>query len=265
MANLTLGLIGVGTVGGALLEYWHRQGLKPYIYDRSKQLGAPAEVNKADIVFICVPTPSTESGACNTSLVEIAIHLLASPKIVVIKSTVVPGTTERLQRELPQHRFLMSPEFLREATALEDTLKPERQLVGYTAQSRPLAEEILALLPPAPYTKVLPVTAVEMIKYFGNTFLAAKVMLANEVYDLCQHLGVDYEAVAEAVAYDSRIGSSHLKINPATQGYDGKCLPKDVSALAQLARQLKSGALMIEAVDEHNQRYLKSRPGIKSE
>ncbi|MBI5465690.1 MAG: hypothetical protein HY974_00160 [Candidatus Kerfeldbacteria bacterium] len=255
MVFKNLGIVGLGTVGGSLRAYFEQQGIKPLVYDTGKNLGSLAEVNQAELVFICVPTPFNEQSGCDTSAVESAVSRLEGSKVVVIKSTVVPGTTEALQRAWPQHRLLMNPEFLREATALRDTLQPERQLVGFTAQSRELGADVLALLPRAPYERLLPASAVELVKYFGNVFLATKVILANEIYDLCQRLRIDYQAVAEAVAGDSRIGPSHLKVASPKRGYDGKCLPKDVAALAYLMRQLELGSLVIPAVDEHNRRY----------
>ena len=253
-----VGIVGLGTVGGALRVHFEQQGIKPLVYDTGKSLGSLAEVNQAEVIFICVPTPFNEQSGCDISAVESAVGRLERSKVVVIKSTVVPGTTEALQQAFPQHRLLMNPEFLREASAVQDMLQPERQLVGYTSASQELAADILALLPRAPYERLLPASAVELVKYFGNVFLATKVILANEIYDLCQRLQIDYQAVAEAAAGDSRIGPSHLKVTPGARGYDGKCLPKDVAALAYLMRQLQLGSLAIPAVDERNRRYHQS-------
>jgi UDPglucose 6-dehydrogenase len=255
MAFKNLGIAGLGTVGGALLAHFEQQGIKPWLYDPGKNLGSVQDINQAEVVFICVPTPFSEQQGCDLSAVAAVIKQLVGSKIVVIKSTVIPGTTENFQQQYPQHKFLMNPEFLREISAVQDMLQPERQLVGYTAQSQVLANEILALLPRAPLERTMPASAVELVKYFGNVFLATKVMLANEMYDLCALLKIDYPTVAEAVAGDSRIGASHLQINPQARGYGGKCFPKDVAALAYLMRQLHSGALVVPAVDEHNRLY----------
>lgn len=250
-----VGIIGLGTVGGALWEWFKSQPIELLLYDKFKQIGSLAEISQAEVVFICVPTPFIEESGFDASLVNEAISLISGAKIVVIKSTVVPGTTERLQKQFPQHKFLMNPEFLREVSAVDDMIHPERQVIGCTKESQDLAQDILALLPLAPYSKVFSATAVELIKYFGNIFLASKVILANEIYDVCDILGVNYAEVAEAVAYDARIGASHLKVEPASRGYGGKCLPKDVNAFVELTTKLGLESLLIRAVAEHNRHY----------
>lgn len=249
------GIVGLGTVGSALETYFERVQIAPLRYDSGKRLGSITEVNTAEVVFICVPTPFIEGKGFDLSMVESTVGMLEGSKVVVIKSTVLPGTTGKLQRQFPQHKFLMNPEFLREASAVQDMLEPDRQLMGYTEASLPEAQAVLDVLPRAPYARVLPATAVELIKYFTNVFLAAKVTLANEIYDLCECLGVDYSVVAQAVAQDKRIGPSHLKVEPKERGYGGKCLPKDVAALRQLAEHLATEPLVIQAVDKHNRRY----------
>jgi UDPglucose 6-dehydrogenase len=256
MTYKKIGIVGLGTVGGALWEWFKSRPVELLLYDKFKKIGSLEEVNQAEVIFICVPTPFIEGSGFDVSVVNEAVSVIIGAKIVVIKSTVVPGTTERLQKEFPQHKFLMNPEFLREVSAVEDMIHPERQVIGHTKTSQNLAPDILALLPPAPYTKIFSATAVELIKYFGNIFLASKVILANEIYDVCDNLGVNYEAVAEAVAHDSRIGTSHLKVDPSARGYGGKCLPKDVSAFAELTAKLGLESLLICAIAEHNRRYI---------
>jgi len=194
--HLKIGIIGVGMVGGAVARYFESIGRTPFLYDKYNGKGSLDEVNEADAVFICVPTPYGKGGF-DLSMVEEAVSNLENGKIVVVKSTVLPGTTESLQNKYPQHQFLFNPEFLRELTAVEDMLSPERQIVGYTEKSQPVAEEILEILPPAPFKKTIPATEAEMVKYFGNTYLAARVIFANQMYDLCQALGIDYDKVRE--------------------------------------------------------------------
>jgi UDPglucose 6-dehydrogenase len=256
MVYKKVGIVGLGTVGGALWEWFKNQPVELLLYDKFKQIGSLGEINQAEVVFICVPTPFIKGSGFDISAVNEAVSAINGIKIVVIKSTVVPGTTERLQKEFPQHKFLMNPEFLREVSAVEDMIHPERQVIGCTQASQNLAQNILTLLPPAPYSKIFTATTVELIKYFGNIFLAAKVVLANEIYDVCDNLGVNYEDIAEAVAHDSRIGTSHLKIDPSARGYGGKCLPKDVNAFVELTTKLGLESLLICAIAEHNRRYI---------
>src|SRR3989344_1633333 len=190
-----VGIVGVGMVGGAMKRYLEKkQGLELFLYDKGKGLGSPEEVNKAEIVFVCVPTPylkdlpAGQAGGKGfyLSYVEETLSWLAGEKVVVIKSTVLPGTTEMLQKKYPQHKLLMNPEFLTEETADQDMSYPDRQIVGYTENSEQVAGDLMQLLPLAPFERIIPATEAELVKYFGNTWFSVKVSFANDMYDLCQ-------------------------------------------------------------------------------
>lgn len=249
-----VGVIGLGVVGDAARRWFERQGRDVAVYDPYKGFTDPRALAPADIVFVCVPTPYGEQGY-DASAVEDAVRAIPGEKLVVIKSTVLPGTTEALQERYPQHRFLFNPEFLREKTAMEDFLSPDRQIVGFTAPSRPFAEIVLALLPDAAYARTMPAREAELAKYMTNTFLALKVTFANQFYDLCDRLGASYEIVKEAAAADPRIGPSHLDVRDGGyRGYAGKCLPKDMKALIDFS--VKAGAPMrlLKTADALNDR-----------
>ncbi len=231
-----IAVIGIGWVGGALSRYFESAGLKPRLIDPPKGLGTDRDLQEADLFFVCVPTPfDPEKGGFDLSYVESSVARLPGSKTVVIKSTVLPGTTESLQARFPQHRMLFNPEFLREKTADQDMRQPDRQIVGCTKEGAAAAKEVMELLPRAPFERVVPATEAEMIKYFGNAFLAMKVVFANQIYDLCAKLGVDYDTVKDCAARDPRIGASHLQVfGDGYRGYAGSCFPKDVRALIQL-------------------------------
>jgi len=254
------GIIGVGMVGGALKRYFEKKGIKPFLYDKGKNLGSIEEVNQADIIFICVPTPFDKERGFDLSSIQDACGNISGKKIVVVKSTVVPGTTEELQKKYPQHKFLFSPEFLTELTAEQDMDYPDRQIIGYTKQSYNIAGDILQILPLAPFEKILPASEAEMVKYFGNNWFAIKVIFANQIYDLCQKIGVDYEAVKEASAADKRIGRSHLDaMHKGYRGYGGKCIPKDIRALIQFADQNGVDLKLHKTVEEINNKLMKQQ------
>lgn len=246
----TVGIMGVGMVGGAVARIFEN----PVLYDPHKKLGSLKEVNHADIIFICVPTPyDEERGGFDLSIVEESIGNLNGNKIIVVKSTVVPGTTEKLQKKHPHHKFLFNPEFLTELTADQDMRYPDRQIVGFTKQSYTVAGELMHMLPMAPFERIMPASEAEMVKYFGNTWFATKVVFANQMYDVCKALGVDYETVKDAASADKRIGRSHLAvIHRGYRGYGGKCLPKDTRALIQRARELGVPFGLLERVEEIN-------------
>jgi len=260
-----IGIIGVGMVGGALQRYFEKkEGVELFLYDKGKSLGSPDETNKAEAVFICVPTPYSRDGkGFDLSYVEDAFSTLQGEKVVVIKSTVMPGTTEMLQQKYPQYKVLMNPEFLTEETADQDMCYPDRQIVGYTEKSQTVAGDVMQILPLAPFERILPVTEAELVKYFGNTWFSVKVSFANQMYDLCQKLGVDYDRMVEAAAADKRIGRTHLNVfHKGYRGYGGKCLPKDIKALIQLA-DAKGVDLKIHKIAELINEELMRQQGIE--
>ncbi len=258
--ELKIGICGVGMVGGALQRYLEKEGIIPALYDKGKNLGSIEEVNQADVIFICVPTPFNKEKGFDLSFVEEACSGIKGEKIVVIKSTVLPGTTEKFQKIYPQHKFLFNPEFLVEEKADETMQNPDRQIIGFTDRSFDVTEKILAILPRAPFEKIIRATEAEMVKYFGNTFLSTKVIFANQMYSLCQKLGLDYKIVSECASADKRIGPSHLDVyHGGYFGYGGKCLPKDIRALIQLADSKNIELKLHKVVEEINNQLMKEQ------
>lgn len=256
--STTIGIIGVGTVGKALASYFQGKGTTPLLYDPPKQIGSLEELDRADVVFICVPTPSTKEGVVDLSFVEEACRNIGGQKVVVLKSTVLPGTTARLQEAYPHHQFLFNPEFLQESRPLEDMLHPSRQIVGYTEKSRGMAQQVLEMLPSAPLARVIRAEEAEMVKYFGNTYLALKVIFANQFADLCERLGIDYEMVRECAGADPRIGQGHLNVrHSGYRGYGGKCFPKDMRAFIRFAREKGLELRLHEAAESLNAELMK--------
>ena len=253
LKNLKLGIVGVGMVGGALNCYFEKKEIKPFLYDKGKNLGSVKEVNQADIIFVCVPTPFDKEKGFDSSFVEDVCRNISGEKIVIIKSTVLPGTTEKLQKKYAQHKFLFNPEFLTEFAADQDTQYPDRQIIGYTKQSYNITGDILQILPLAPFERIISATEAELVKYYGNTWFAVKVVFANQIYDLCQKLGIDYNRVMEAAAADKRIGRTHLEVfHKGYRGYGGKCLVKDIRALVQFADKNNIDLKLHKTVEEIN-------------
>lgn len=226
----SIGIIGGGFVGQIL----HRYYPESRVFDvldalKTHSLG---DVLAQDIVFIAVNFGDNARGDSYTLL---ASQLAVAPRgrVFVIKSTFVPGTTDRLQKEFPQHSFVYNPEFLTEMTAWEDFTNPWAQILGLPHQSLPLWKELFDLLPDAPVKRVVSPLDAEMLKHAKNSFYALKVIYFNEMYDACQRLGADYETVREVLVQDPWIGDSHSKIfHKGYRGFGGKCLPKDAHALA---------------------------------
>ncbi len=249
-------VIGAGVVGKALGNWLNRSShpILAYYYDPPKGITDPSPLERSKIVFIAVPTPIGIDGQFDCSYVEEALSYIPGEKMVVIKSTVLPGTTDRLQGLYPQHKLMFSPEFLSELTAEEDTAHPNRNIVGRT-ENTPLADafRVLEILPRAPYQRVMRARDAEMVKYFSNAFYAVKVAYANQMYDLCQEIGVDYEEVREAASADPMVGKNHLEImHKGYRGFGGKCLPKDLRAIISLAEGMDVSVDLLVEADFYN-------------
>ncbi len=254
-----IGIIGVGFVGGALKKYFDSKKNKPFVYDKFKQEGSMELVNKAEIVFISTPTPYNPKKGFDLSAVKEAVGLLKGKKIVVIKSTVLPGTVDDLQKQYPQHAFMFNPEFLKEVSSYEDLIHPDRQILGVTKQSQKYAKIVMSVLPRSPFDKVMPAKEAELVKYMANSFLALKVVFANEIFEIAKALKVNYETVKEAVVKDWRIADSHFSVgHGGYRGYGGSCFPKDVNALLQLAKKLEKKTPLLTTMKKINQQLLKA-------
>jgi UDPglucose 6-dehydrogenase len=252
-----IAIIGHGTVGGALSAWLASRHTDVVSYDPPKGLGSRSALDAADIVFVCVPTPYARQTGFDRGHLDDAIGAIGGAKLVVIKSTVTPGTTDALQTAHPQHRFVFNPEFLREAHAVADMAQPDRQVLGVTRESAADADMLLSLLPPAPFVSVCTAREAEMAKYAANSFLAVKVSFANEIAELCERSGIGFDAVRDIVGADARIGASHLDVlADGYRGYGGKCLPKDSKALLDFAALHGATLGVLAAADRMNDRLV---------
>lgn len=250
--NYTIGIIGGGVVGQAVAAFFKTAK----IYDKFKPLDKIEDVLKQDLIFICVPTPY-ENGFDRSYLEDAFSHFKNfAEKIVVIKSTSLPGTTDYFQEQYPNLKVLFNPEFLTEKTAVYDFINPDKQLVGYTEKSQDVAQAVLEILPDAPYKKIMPAKAAELVKYAINSFYATKVIFGNLLYDIAESLGIDYADVKSAFVADKRIADSHFEVMHAGyRGFGGKCLPKDLKALRDFGEQQGVDASLLDVVDKLNQKY----------
>ena len=266
MKNLKVGFIGQGMVGKNMADDFEARGYETIRYSLEPEyIGNKDRVCEADIVFIAVPTPTTWEGF-NDSILRSEIGLTGVGKIAVIKSTILPGTTESIQNENPAIYILHSPEFLVASRAAEGVSNPERNLIGLPFDNdvyRKKAEMVLSVLPKAPYEKILLSKETELIKYVGNNFLYTKVIFMNLMYELAKKNGSDWNNVAEAVSQDSRIGKSHMHPvhsslegkTTAGRGAGGFCFPKDFEAFLQFYKKNvsdKKGIEILESIRNKN-------------
>ena len=194
-------------------------------------------VTHAEVVFLCVPTPEGEDGSADLSYIQTAAKtlssLLQSGAVVVNKSTVPVGSTKVVERELkrPDVSVVSNPEFLREGSAIQDFLKPDRVVVGSDDQEAALKVAALYEKVGAPVVVTDPASA-ETIKYAANAFLATKISYINAVAAICEGVGADIRDVVLGLGYDHRIGHEFLKPGP---GWGGSCFPKDTKAMVKIA------------------------------
>lgn len=262
--KIKIGIIGLGYVGGAVKHWFEKQPrkYKLFFYDKHKVVGSIEEVNQADIIFVAVPTPFQKMGkGYDDAAIKEVLKYIKNGKVIVIKSTILPGSTETFQKLYPRKIILFNPEFLRAKTAIKDFLRPDRQIIGYASKKgKAIAARILKILPKAPYFKILKSSEAEMVKYFNNVYLANRVIFANQIYDLCRKLGINYEAVKECVVKDKRIGNSHFDVlADGYRGYAGFCFLKDSKSLIQFAKKLRVNLDLIEKADEINTKLTKKK------
>ena len=233
--NKKIAVIGQGFVGGSLSTTFEERGFKVIRYSLEKEfIINKQEVRNADIVFIAVPTPTSPNGF-DLSIVRETLSLVGKGKIAVIKSTMLPGSTNKLQKEYPDIKIVHSPEFLTEVSCLQDSRKPDRNIIGYTKKSFSSTGDIMELFPPAPTEKIIRAEEAEMVKYGGNCWFYFKVLYINILFELCQMTKVDYEVVKEAMAADPRIGRTHLDpVHQGGRGAGGHCFIKDFAAFRRL-------------------------------
>ncbi|NBD23597.1 UDP-glucose dehydrogenase family protein [Paenibacillus glycinis] len=215
-------------------------------------------VEQADIVIIAVGTPSLPNGEANLAYIDQAAIEIAQAmngyKIIAVKSTVPVGTNERVAKLIrswtaEQFHSISLPEFLREGSAVQDTLHPDRVVIG--ADSETAAETIVRLHRSlTDQIVVTDIRSAEMLKYASNAFLATKISFINEIANICEKVGADVTRVAEGMGYDKRIGHAFLK---AGIGYGGSCFPKDTRALIQIAGNVDYEFKLLRAVVEVNQ------------
>ncbi|WP_199618161.1 UDP-glucose dehydrogenase family protein [Paenibacillus alkalitolerans] len=215
-------------------------------------------VRQSEIVIIAVGTPSLPNGEANLSYIDQAAAEIADAmngyKIIAVKSTVPVGTNERVRdliRSRTSERFdsISLPEFLREGSAVRDTMHPDRIVIGADS---PSAADTMAELHRALTDQIMvtDIRTAEMVKYASNAFLATKISFINEIANICEKVGADVTRVAEGMGYDKRIGPAFLK---AGIGYGGSCFPKDTRALIQIAGHVDYEFKLLRSVVEVNQ------------
>ena len=261
---MNIGIIGQGYVGTAIKigfkEHYNVETYDKFDLAKSTRSTIKDIVDRTDIIFVCVPTPMRKDGTCYTGIVEEVIREInetADGQIIVIKSTIPPGTTDRINKEYTRSTVIFNPEFLTEANFLEDFKNQSRIILGGDRKGTNKLRQVYSkVFPHATIVKTGSKTA-EMVKYFINCFLATKVSFANEMYSVCAQVGIDYDKVVEYATYDERLGKSHWAVPGPDEdfGFGGHCLPKDLSAIIN---EFKTYGLL-ESVEQVNDQVRENR------
>ena len=262
LPKIKIGFIGQGWIGKNYADDFEKRGYEvvryaleePYVNNKEK-------IKTCEIDFIAVPTPSTPEGF-DSSILKEAVKNVGEAKIVVIKSTLLPGTTEDIQKDNSNIFIFHSPEFLTEATAVYDAANPSRNIVGMPIENEEYKEKaklIISVLPKAKFESICSSREAELIKYGGNNWFYFKVIFINMLYDLAIKNNCKWEVIRDALAGDPRIGSTHLNpvhnsgekggdaqgklkfnelhlepIHKSGRGAGGHCFIKDFSAFKEM-------------------------------
>jgi len=231
---INIGIIGVGVVGNAVYQFYKNK-YDTYRYDIQKNYDVFDDVAKCDFIFVCVWTPQGKVD----SVLDVFSKLSESGSkgIVILKSTVPPGTTSKLSKKFKNLKIVFSPEFLTERSAVQDFENPDRIVIGYKDSD--------TLIKVMNFFKkdftcpliVTDYTTAELIKLAHNNFYALKVIFSNYIYELARAIGANYDDVRRSFYCDKRLSSSHFDVwHDGYRGFSGKCLPKDLDTLLEVMR-----------------------------
>lgn len=258
-----IGFIGQGFIGKNYADDFESRGYEVIRYSLDDvYIENESAIATCDIVFIAVPTPTTEDGF-DSSILEGVVSLTGPNSIVVLKSTSSPGLTQKIQEAHPEKIILFSPEFLREATAAEDAKNPTRNIIGIpkdTKKHMDAAIEVMSILPTAPYEKIVDSLSAEYLKYVSNTLPYVKIVFLNLVYDLFKKHGGDWSSLKELLEHDPYIAPRHLDpVHKTGRGAGGHCLIKDFAAFREFYEKEigdSEGVAFLKAAEMKNTKLL---------
>ena len=263
-----IGIVGQGYVGTAIKigfeSYYHIETYDKYDEKKTTR-SLPDMVSECEIIFVCVPTPMDMNGSCHIGIVEGVVSEIDKysdkSQIVVIKSTVSPGTTEKINKKYKNINVIFNPEFLTEANFIDDFRNQTRIILGGTRRGTSRLRQVYSYVFPKAHIIKTHSTIAEIVKYMTNAYLATKVSFDNEMYQICKEFDIDYDKVVEYATLDERLGVTHWSVpGPDGQfGFGGHCLPKDISGLINVAHNLGVNTEVLKAVVDTNDEVRKNR------
>ncbi len=265
-----IGVVGNGFVGGAVKFGFSPQcgcDAEVKVYDKNPDKSTHSieeTINKSDFVFLSVPTPANEDKSINIDILDSALNDINDVKdkspIILVRSTVIPGSTRKLQRKYPDLNLLFNPEFLTERSANFDFINQSRFIVGTddTSVSSNNSKKFIKLLHDrfGDCIAIIETTyeTAEMIKYMSNCFFATKISFLNEMYQLSEKSNINWNQVVDGFVADGRIGHSHLNVpgHDGKFGFGGSCFPKDVQAMIHYGESMGVDMKVLSSVWEKN-------------
>ncbi len=251
---MRIGVVGCGFVGGAVTQGF-KSVVDVEVFDLDPEKRTVQSLDelceKVDgPIFVSVPTPMKADGSCELKIVRGVVEKLRNDKVIVVKSTVPPGTTDNFVKDFPGKRIVFNPEFLTERTYIEDFNNQKTVVLG--GDDGDVAIVASLFVKRFPNIKVIHTNrrAAEMVKYFTNTFLATKIAWANDMYRVCTALDINYsEVVKVATMNDPRLGTSHFSVpgHDGHFGFGGSCFPKDINSFINTAKKAGVDPVVMEA------------------
>lgn len=264
MMKFKIGIVGFGFVGESqAFAFSPVADIKVFDIDPVKKTHSLEETINQDLVFVCLPTPMKENGIQDISLIEkffedVSLLNISKKPIYILKSTVLPGTTSRLEKKFNLD-IVFCPEFLTEKTAKLDMLTQSRIVIGGVNYLVDKVKELFEARFGSKHYIITDSNSAEFIKYMSNNFLTLKISFMNEYYDLVEKIGGNWNQIIEGFSSDPRIGNSHTQVpgHDGKRGFGGTCFPKDINAIIEFSKHNDVEMNTLKAAWETN---LKVRP-----
>lgn len=269
MANMEvykIGIIGKGFVGGAVAAGFSastgfESEIRVFDIDPKKSINSLEDtVNQSEFLFVSVPTPASKDGSINLKPLQSCLNsinaaLSDNQPIILIRSTIVPGSSRYFQEMFPHLRLVFNPEFLTERNALFDFISQQRFILGGKSEDINRVKDLLI----ARFGKTTNIIetnfeTAELIKYMCNTFFATKVSFMNEMFLISQKIGADWDLAREGFIRDGRVGISHTNVpgHDGRLGFGGHCFPKDIQAMIDFSKSLGINSHTLEGAWKTN-------------
>ena len=254
---MNIGIVGLGVVGSANKQGFELLGHRVAVHDIDLQTQMK-NVLHTECTFICVPTPSRDTGECDTDIVETVLDELDALNykgVIAIRSSTVPGFTQRMIDHYSLRQICFVPEFVRERCAVHDFTN-QHEVLAVGTKDQYIFDTIVKAHGEYPQNTVqLTPTEAEILKYYHNLYAATRVTFANAFYEICQKLDSDYSRIKDAYIKTGRAGDMYLDVNPDLRGYGGQCLPKDTRAIVNLLDKLDLDLQLFKTVDADNRKF----------